>query len=48
MCFGTYHSCPMFHRINREMANADAQPDTLVTITLSHDGIPLPLRATGT
>ena len=44
VCFGAYHGCPMYHRINSEIA-ADAAE---VSITVTCNGADLPLRATGT
>jgi len=50
VCFGAYHGCPMFHRINAE---ADAEAKKIETrrqvlITVAGHGIQLPLRPTGT
>lgn len=44
VCFGSYHGCPMYHRINSELARADAP----VTITVFGHAHELPLRPTGT
>ena len=46
VCFGAYKACPMFHRINCEIAVEDDVAAPVVTIT-AH-GSQLPLRATGT
>lgn len=51
VCFGAYHGCPMYHRINGEdRATVRATPPIVVTISARsprHD-VPVPLRATGT
>ena len=46
VCFGAFHGCPMYHRINSEVPQPAAIP-ALVTITVSHAAT-VPLRATGT
>lgn len=46
VCFGSYHTCPMYHRINAERDAAPAAEPPLITVTV--DGSSLPLRATGT
>lgn len=43
VCFGAYHGCAMYHRLNREMT-ARSVP----VITVTADGHPLALRPTGT
>lgn len=59
VCFGGFHGCPMFHRINREVGgrsarlitdastNELAQPPLTIPITINA-GNPHRLRATGT
>lgn len=46
VCFGAFHGCPMYHRINTEQI--DGRRVAEVAITISGNGIELPLRATGT
>ena len=46
VCFGAYHGCPMYHRINSELGAAAVAAG--VTITISCNDADLPLRATGT
>ncbi|MGI9013692.1 MAG: hypothetical protein ACR2GY_05510 [Phycisphaerales bacterium] len=57
VCFGAFHGCPMFHNMNREHASqhapsarqpqASAQRDAPL-ITVTANGLPISLRATGT
>ena len=46
VCFGAFHGCPMYHRINTEQT--DERRVAEVTVTIAGNGIELPLRATGT
>lgn len=47
VCFGSYATCPMYHEINVEQRREqDAQVEIQVTVT--SNGIQLPLRQTGT
>lgn len=46
VCFGSFHSCPMYHRISGEVEHRGA-PE-LVPMTVTANGTPVPLRATGT
>ena len=48
VCFGSYHGCPMYHRINNEDTLADVATPALVTVTISCHGAEQPLRPTGT
>ena len=48
VCFGAYHGCPMYHRINNEIAHEIATAAAEVSITITCRGADLPLRATGT
>ena len=59
VCFGGFHGCPMFHRINRELgartapmcahpANAELAPAALTIPITINAGNPHRLRATGT
>jgi hypothetical protein len=46
VCFGAFHGCPMYHRINAEHTRqAHTEPPT-VAVTIRRHAIPL--RATGT
>jgi hypothetical protein len=47
VCFGTYHACPMYHRINDELARVERPSAAIVTTTISRYGLNLPFRATG-
>jgi hypothetical protein len=47
VCFGTYHACPMYHRISGELARAERAPAAIVITPLHRHGVKLPLRATG-
>lgn len=44
VCFGAYHGCPLYHRINDEAARSTQVPVISITLNANH----LPLRATGT
>ncbi len=44
VCFGSYHGCPMFHRINTELTRDRHD----VTVTVLGHALDVPLRATGT
>ncbi|MBT8484768.1 MAG: hypothetical protein HKO59_02810 [Phycisphaerales bacterium] len=46
VCFGAFHGCPMFHRINCEETDVAPVP-ALVTITVARHAVE-PLRPTGT
>ncbi len=47
VCFGAYHGCPMYHRINAEAVPGERTPAPMVAITISCNAVE-PLRATGT
>lgn len=46
VCFGAFHACPMYHRINHDLARAAAPAGRVITLT-AH-GSAVALRATGT
>ncbi len=49
VCFGSFHGCPMFHRINHEQFRRERQVDARVPlITITAHGRSIPLRPTGT
>lgn len=54
VCFGAYHGCPMYHRMNREAAdvarggNGEWDGSSVPLVTVSTHGRALPLRPTGT
>ena len=48
VCFGAFYGCPMYHRINRELARAEHRARAAVELTVLGHGIEQPLRATGT
>lgn len=48
VCFGAFHGCPMYHRINHEQADTRTEPIAEVAVTIRGRGINVPLRATGT
>jgi hypothetical protein len=52
VCFGAFHGCPMYHRINRELPVAGRPERPTVEVTIScgepRHARPVPLRATGT
>lgn len=47
VCFDSFHSCPMYHRINGEGDESRSKRE-LVPIVVTANGLPVPLRATGT
>jgi len=54
VCFGAFHGCPMFHRINCEVsaletagAHAAPEPAPLVAITVAGRGAPAIAATTG-
>jgi hypothetical protein len=47
VCFGVFHACPMYHRINAEYARTRSQPAPAVAITINRHVLDVPLRATG-
>ena len=48
VCFGSFHGCPMFHRINVELAEVAAREQTAVVVTIGGHELQPALRATGT
>jgi hypothetical protein len=48
VCFGAYHVCPMYHRINVENAPAPAAERPVVAISISQHARTRSLCATGT
>ncbi|MHC4947939.1 MAG: hypothetical protein ACYTG1_06720 [Planctomycetota bacterium] len=48
VCFGAFHGCPMYHRINRERADSGRRAPALTLVTMTAHGHSVPLRATGT
>lgn len=48
VCFGSYRACPMYYRMNHELAIAadDVAEPPLIAVTTN--GLPVALRATGT
>ncbi|MEM7228548.1 MAG: hypothetical protein AAF432_07005 [Planctomycetota bacterium] len=49
VCFGAYRACPMFHRINAEIAEAQhaLEEPAVPLVVITANGHQLPLRATG-
>jgi hypothetical protein len=48
VCFGAFHACPMYHRINSELPRATVSATGAAIVTVSAHGHALSLRATGT
>ena len=48
VCFGSYRACPMYYRINHELAVVERETAEPPLITVTAHGLPVPLRATGT
>jgi len=48
VCFGAFHTCPMYHQIGDEFATAEAAARRRPLITVTAHGLAVPLRATGT
>lgn len=49
VCFGSFHGCPMFHRINQEQYRRGAGlAEAAPLITITAHGRTVPLRPTGT
>jgi len=47
VCFGAYHTCPMYRSISQEMTDADADSAPLPMISITANGRHVALRPTG-
>ncbi|MHC5024831.1 MAG: hypothetical protein ACYTGG_13160 [Planctomycetota bacterium] len=48
VCLGAYRGCPMYHELRSEAGTPARRSPPLIHVTVSADGVPVPLRATGT
>lgn len=48
ICFGTFHGCPMYHRLSEAETEAARRAETRVVLTVNDHGRRLPVHATGT
>ena len=48
VCFGSHRACPMYYRINHELAVAEQRTADSPPSEVTVHGLPVPFRATGT